>query len=352
MGYEVDFLPVGGGERSGDAISIRFGNLNGQPNGQTVVIIDGGTKESGQALVRHVRSYYGTNRADIVVCTHPDSDHASGLTEVLEQMEVGVLLMHRPWEHADEIRSLFRNGRLTSAGLETKLEKALGDACELEKLAASKKIPIVEPFAGAATKDGTFQVLAPTKAYYESLLPNFRCTPEPKVEPAAILAKALEGLRKGVGWVAETMGIETLDDSGETSAENNSSAILLLSVDGERLLFTGDAGIPALTVAADFAQASGIDLGGTNFSQVSHHGSKRNVGPTILNRIKARTAFISAAEDGAPKHPAKKVTNALIRRGAKVFVTAGKTVRHHRDAPDRPGWVPATPVPFYEQVEE
>lgn len=27
MGYEIDFIPVGNGEKSGDAIVLRFGNL-------------------------------------------------------------------------------------------------------------------------------------------------------------------------------------------------------------------------------------------------------------------------------------------------------------------------------------
>ena len=47
MGFEVDFLPVGEGEKSGDAIAIRCGNLNGSRNEQFVMVIDGGTLDSG-----------------------------------------------------------------------------------------------------------------------------------------------------------------------------------------------------------------------------------------------------------------------------------------------------------------
>jgi hypothetical protein len=32
-------------------------------------------------------------------------------------------------------------------------------------------------------------------------------------------------MKEAAGYVFESMGLETLDDSGETSAENNSSAI-------------------------------------------------------------------------------------------------------------------------------
>jgi hypothetical protein len=54
MGYEIDFLPVGEGEKSGDAIALRFGNLFGNRNEKTVVVIDGGFKETGEKLVKHI----------------------------------------------------------------------------------------------------------------------------------------------------------------------------------------------------------------------------------------------------------------------------------------------------------
>ena len=43
-GYEIDFRAVGEGERSGDAIVVRFGNLAGNRDQQFVMVIDGGTK--------------------------------------------------------------------------------------------------------------------------------------------------------------------------------------------------------------------------------------------------------------------------------------------------------------------
>ena len=45
IGFEIDFLAVGEGERSGDAIAIRYGSAAA---GYQVGIIDGGTKDSGE----------------------------------------------------------------------------------------------------------------------------------------------------------------------------------------------------------------------------------------------------------------------------------------------------------------
>ncbi len=57
MGYEIDFMPVGEGEKSGDAIALRFGNLNGNRSEYKVVVVDAGFKESGgNELVAHIKN--------------------------------------------------------------------------------------------------------------------------------------------------------------------------------------------------------------------------------------------------------------------------------------------------------
>jgi len=367
IGYEVDFLAVGDGEKSGDAIAIRIGDLYGKGD-QFVMVIDGGTQQSGANLVTHIQDYYETNTVDLVVSTHPDADHCSGLSVVLEQLKVGRLWMHQPWEHVEDIRDAFKDCRITDDGLIAKLRRSLDNARDLERLAKRKGIPIFEPFSDGEA-NGQFNgicVLGPSTAYYEELLLDYRCTPEPKEAYAlggGTIGVLVEAARKTISKVLESFGYETLTDPAEdaTSAENNSSVILMLQVDDQQLLFTGDAGVPALTRAADFAGQFGMNLQVSTFQQVPHHGSKRNVGPTILNRIvgprlsapaSAKTVFVSASKDGAPKHPAKKVTNAYQRRGAKVLATQGVSLRHSHNAPPRAGWGPATPLPFYPEVEE
>ena len=184
MGYEVDFLPVGNGEKCGDAIAIRFGDLRcGDASKQFVMVIDGGTTESGQRLVNHIKAYYGTSHVEVVVNTHPDGDHASGLAVVLQQMSVGQLWMHLPWEHSEVIHHMFHDGRITLGSLSDRMRDALENAKTLETIATEKGIPIVEPFAGVGGNilGGTVRVLGPDMEYYQSLLPDFRSTPEKRL---------------------------------------------------------------------------------------------------------------------------------------------------------------------------
>jgi beta-lactamase superfamily II metal-dependent hydrolase len=352
MPFEVDFLPVGDGERSGDAICLRFGNLQGTRDEQTICVIDGGTKESGEKLVEHIRRFYGTDRIDYVFCTHPDSDHASGLCVVLESLTCGTLGMHRPWEHSEDICQLFDDPNVIPEKLAGKMERNLLAVHNLEKLAQKRNVTIVEPFAGTGTPDQTILVLGPDKDYYQSLLPTFRDMPELASKFSAF-DTLVKSAGEAVSWVAETMNIETLADPepGDVSSENNSSAVILFQIDGQKLLLTGDAGTEALGRVITFAASRGISLHDLRFLQVPHHGSRRNIGPTILNQITAGTAYISAATEGAPKHPSKRVTNALKRRGTEVYATQGKGVLHSYRH-NRQNWSAAPQIPFYPQVED
>jgi len=369
MGYEVEIFAVGEGERSGDAIVIRFGNLHGLRNEWFLVVIDGGTIESGERVVQHIRTRFRTNRVDLVVSSHPDGDHSSGLTVVLEEMEVGRLWMHKPWEHSAEIKRWFADGRLTNDGLSDKLRKELENADDLDKIARRRQIPITEPFSDNEANQqyaGFIRVLGPSTAYYQSLLPHFRDLPDVR-ESASFggFRSFYEKAAAVINRVAEYWGVETLKEPVEnaTSAENNTSAILLFTVDSRNLLFTADAGVPALTRAAKFAAQLGINLRTCVFELVPHHGSRKNVGPTILNTIVGpklpaqpaqtkMTVVVSAAVEGEPSHPSAKVTNAFMRRGAKVLATQGNNILIRHEAPDRSDYGPVDPLPFKNEVEE
>src|SRR6266851_504087 len=146
IGYDIDFLPVGDGEKCGDAIVLRFGHLLANPPQQTVVVIDGGFTDCGAALVQHIRRFYGTNTVNAVVCTHSDNDHACGLETVLNELNVETLVMHQPWKHTQDISDLFEDNRVTDDGVKRALRESLATARNLETLANRKGINIVEPF--------------------------------------------------------------------------------------------------------------------------------------------------------------------------------------------------------------
>ena len=117
MGYEVDFIGIGQESQCGDAVTIRFGDLYGSRDDQTVVVIDGGFKDDGQRIVDHIKSHYNTDIVDLVINTHPDQDHINGLETVIDELETVIdvldvreLWMHLPWEHNQGLADKFHDG--------------------------------------------------------------------------------------------------------------------------------------------------------------------------------------------------------------------------------------------------
>jgi beta-lactamase superfamily II metal-dependent hydrolase len=358
MAYEIDFLAVGEESSGGDAIVLRYGNLAGPRAEQTVIVIDGGYKENGHVLVDFITNRYQTTSVDVVVATHPDRDHISGLETVIEQLAVTHLLMHRPWNHSLEL-SAAKQANFQPLAFSTKLELSMRDASDLEALATSRGVQVTEPFTAVSTADGCFRVLGPSLEYYESLLPRM-ASPETIGSKLGSLATLLKEAVVGQ-FIEETLDQETLRDDGKTTASNNSSVISLLQFDGHAMLLTADAGIEALEQAATVLESEGFVPGSLRFVQVPHHGSRRSVGPLVLDRIlgpKGKqtthgTAFVSAPKKNPEaKHPSKKVTNAFRRRGYDVHGTQGITKWHYHAAPARPDYSTSEPIPFYKVVED
>lgn len=359
MPYVIDFLPVGTKASSGDAIALRYGSPT---YGFTTHIVDGGYADTAPGLIEQVRTY-GTDKVDHVVLTHADGDHAAGLVEVLKTLDVGALWMNRPWLHAAEIIHHF-HGNWTVDGLVRRLREKYPTLVELENIANRRLIPIYEVFQGSAI--GAFTVLAPSRARYLALLPDFDKTPERKstadnaIGLAAYILESLKAAAEALAkWIFESWQDETLSETPEpTTASNESSVVQMATIDGQQLVLTGDVGPDGLHEAAYFVECCGIRLQ-PHFIQVPHHGSRRNVTPSALNRwlgpvklqgqVPAGFAFCSAArldED----HPKKKVTNAFTRRGYEVHVTRGRSI-YLQNGMGRTG-SGLIPEPFAREVEQ
>ncbi len=366
MEYEIDFLPVGDGSKSGDAICLRYSYDDGAS--WHVGIIDGGTQESGEKLCRHIEEYYKTNIIDFLICTHPDQDHAAGLSIVLDKLIVNKVLMHCPWDYVDQIFDAVNDARVTKQSLRQKLVDGHPYAYNVYKKAKEQEIQIYHPFSDNNDHGvPALNIVGPSGDLYLRQVVNFRSiadVTEDLDEESDLLKSLLKAAKKVANWISESWEEEKLADPEDdaTSSENSSSVVAFFDFEGKKALFTADAGVLALDEAATKIEQLGYELQSFSFVQVPHHGSKRNIGPTVLSRLVGSpklfgtdttfTAFISAAKEGEPKHPNKKVVNAFNRRGAKVIATQGEKKYHFTSGtPDR-GWSKADPLPFYSEVEE
>lgn len=356
MAFQIDFLPVGDGSRSGDAIAMRY-VMN---NRLIVHVVDGGTTTSGDALCDHILTRYGTDQVDIVSLTHGDDDHSSGLRRVIDRMRVGAIYMNRPWAHAADLLPAFQ----AEWDVQRLIARMRNDApimAEIEDMAAQHSIPIFSAFTG--TRIGAFTIVAPTKQRYLELVPHFSRTPVPAAAPAPNAAQGgLAGLFEAANqWVRETWFSESLSENVPDSPSNESSLIQYAYIAGFRVLLTGDGNARSLLAGASAAAALGIALPGLDLMQMPHHGSRRNVSPSSLDRwIGAPSIFpggpptmraVASVSALCTTHPRKKVSNAFIRRGAEVTVTKGFGQTVTMGFPMHAGYGPVTPLTFAEVVE-
>lgn len=360
FGFEIDFLPVGDANKSGDAICLRWGydleNRYGRKR-QYVCVIDGGFVDTGDAIVSHLKKYYGTTHVNVVVNTHPHRDHVGGLQKVIEQCSVDYLVMHRPWEHSG-LADYFDDGRVSNRGIKKSLRENLAPVIQLAQSARNKGVKLCECFAPSKWANlcgvNVF-VLGPSQKYYHSLLPYFTSTPT---------TPEYAGERVEFSNHMIPTQLCPLKDDGTTSAENNSSIVLAFQLpEGEIALLIGDAGIPALNYATMEAMRQNINLtSNIAFFQMPHHGSIQNLGPSVLDKIlgsptqalarQKAMAYASVCMHPEVGHPAKHVTNAIQSRNCDCFSTNGRIIhKSFGTVPKRNGWTSLKPIPYYQTVE-
>ena len=354
--FEIDFLEAGT-KSSGDAIALRYEEGNGAVS---IHVVDGGYTEDGDKLIKHIKKYYGDpGYIHNVVLTHPDADHAAGLTSVLEEFEIGALWMNRPWNHLAALLPRFQYD-YTEEGLKRRLKKDFPHTAALERAAEEQEIEIKDALQGDQV--GAFTILAPSLDRYLDLVVDSEKTPEPQ-RAAAITGTLYERVVQLFKRVAAVWGEENLKGESEgTSRENESSVVQFAELCEKKILLTGDAGVEALNEAHDYATASGTDVSPwLDRLDVPHHGSRRNVSSDVLDKWlgpklpeEARTPRLVAVVSANPsdeEHPRKAVVRALIHRGAKVIQTNG-TVCTSYNAPERAGWSAAESLSYPEDMEE
>lgn len=373
MSYEIDFIGVGSEvKQDADAFCFRWVDSYGKDGNPLykIGVFDGGFESHGKAMAQHLNKYYFDDAngektrnekvIDFVFVSHADQDHVSGLKEILEEFNVKALYMNRPWEYVEELYEIVKDGRITLKSLEERLKTSYSNIAALEEIAEKNSIPITPAFAGDVISE-RLRVLSPSKSFYLTLLAESNKTPETETvfESAQ---KMVQKIKAYLLNILEDWNTETLHEGVTTSAENETSIVLLGQMDDETFLLTGDAGLRALSNAVDYAEKNlGIKVkDSVSFYQIPHHGGRHNVSPSILNRLvgckvkegskPTKVAYVSVAKDS--DHPLKVVTNAFVRRDATVYQTDGYTIWHHIGTPGRAGFTSITAVPFADTVEE
>lgn len=345
--YEIRFFRVGKASKGGDAIFIRLYDEHDHP---TVIVIDGGYTGDGNKIIRYMVDECALNTIDLVINTHPDVDHISGLIQLFKSNEINIkkLIMNRPWRDSGLDSSFFKDGRITDNSLNRRLTDSFKKAYELEQCAINKirEGNIVHPVVGKTYLD-CLTILAPDKESYRNYLLESEKTPDSAPgAPSSLFRKSkyvIESYQQGDK-------IEWFDDE-KTSPINETSIVSLLSLPNINILFTGDAGKRTLLQALDELNYRFGDIK-IHKMQLPHHGSRKNINPDLIKRINADVYYVSCPPDGLEEgHYSRRLTNMMLDNNpdATIYTTKDATLYTYSNL-DIKG-KPATKLDFSEIMD-
>jgi competence protein ComEC len=255
-GFEVTVLDVGQGD------SIYMESEKG-----TTFLIDGGSidvKRVGMNRIQPFLLSQGTDYIDFAVITHSDSDHISGLTELMGLGKIKVKNLILP-----------------------NINKKDDAYLSLEALAKEKNIAVKYIKAGDHITEGKLLIscLHPAKGFEASTSNSYSTV-------LSVTYGEFDMLLTG-----------DLEQGGEDAVINLfKNQELLQKYSGVK---DGDGKPPT-----DY-----------DILKVAHHGSKNSTFIDLLNIIRPEYALISVGRDNSYGHPNKELLNRLNKIGSKILIT-------------------------------
>lgn len=285
----LEMLPA----RHGDALWLEYGETRNPRR----VLIDGGPRSR---LTKNRLADRLRQRPDLelLVVTHIDADHISGVLELLEDRSVPI-----------SPRDIWFNGwhHLPSDLLGAKQGEALGAAIRRRRLPWNRDfdegaamvpddgdLPVVE------LPDGlTLTLLSPPRRQLVDLRPVWKR----EVEKAGLVPGVAA---EQAAAQPDLLGEEPIDPSEladepyeeDRSEANGASIAMLAEFEGRTLLLTGDAhgGVLADGLRR-LMRRRGVGTLELDAFKLSHHGSKFNLGPELLDLVACENYLVSTNGD-------------------------------------------------------
>jgi len=306
--FRIEMLPAG----HGDCLWIEYGD----PKAPRRVLIDGGAagtyKRALRERLRGLRE--NERRFELLVVTHIDADHITGILELLEDSETRFQARdiwfngyrHLPDEKPETLGPV-QGERLTDLLVKRPWNREFKEAAVVVQ--AEGDLPRLQLEGGLV-----LTLLSPTPGKLADLKPEW----EKEVRKAG-----LDPNQPRPGEVESPEGFDLLGSpdvealaaeafSEDSAKANGSSIALLAEFEGRRLLLTGDAH-PGIMTAAIKRLAGGGRLA-VDACKLPHHGSKANVNRQFLQALDCRKWLFST--NGAYfRHPDRQTVARVIKWG-------------------------------------
>lgn len=273
------------------------------------LLIDGGPSETFKtALVQELEKY---QKIDLIVLTHADHDHISGLIHYLSspyasRHEIGALLVNAP------------NLQKVSAG---GTQISIDEGIEFEKL-IHKHFPNLKIISEVTSHSQLdlelpegieIKILSPNRSALDKLYENWpeeellKEDEETQIGAEDTPAKDFDVTFEGLAQNADQ------EKSIETDFVNASSIAFSIKSKDFHGLFLGDAhaSIVLEGLCEQYPDSNPVAV---DYVKVSHHGSRFNISNAFLNKIKCYNYIISTnGGKGRSKHPDRETVAKIVK---------------------------------------
>jgi len=322
--FTIELLPA----RHGDAIWIEYGD----PAAPHRILIDGGarkaTRDTISDLIAQRIDPAASPDFELIVLTHIDADHITGLLNLLEDRSVPLRprdVWFNGWEHMpDDLLGAEQAERLSKAIRERGLPWNAAFAGHAVRLDGTYDDPYLAPLPAITLPGGMrLTLLSPTYKTLADLKPKWKEEVEaaglvpgggpPPERPDDLLGGAAKPLDP------DTDAMERF--SPDPSKANAGSIAFLAEFEGRSALLTGDAHAPVLEASIGVLLGSRqMEKLAVDVFKVPHHGSKYNLSPGLLKLVDTRRYLFSTDGSSRSHHPDRVAVSRIVtmKRGASL----------------------------------
>ncbi len=228
------------------------------------VLIDGGPTNKVINCLSDFMPFWDRT-IEIVLLTHPQADHMTGLVEVLRRYNVVTFITSDLSDGTPEYRVL-------------------------EEQVGGSDTDVVLARKGQRIRSGMIQldILNPTEEFFSR-----NTTAYPNVSKAKVMGK-----------------------SSSERDPNDFSVVALLTFKSFKALMTGDLGLTQLEKLVEANELPDID-----YIKIPHHGSKNGLVESLLKETDPEVAVISAGKNNSYGHPHVEILEMLEKYQIKTFRT-------------------------------